>query len=163
MEVEAATEDDAAAIAVVRNAAAEQLGAEFGRGPWAAATTEAAVRRAFDGSRVLVARAAGLVVGALRLSPRKPWSIDPRLFTPRAHPIYLTEMAIAPAAQRLGTGRRLVDHAARVARAWPGDALRLDAWDAPAGAGGFYQKCGFREVGRASYRGARLIYFERLL
>lgn len=30
-------------------------------------------------------------------------------------------------------------------------------------AGGFYQKCGFREVGRVTYRNVPLIYFEMLL
>ena len=43
---------------------------------------------------------------------------------------------------------------------WPGDAIRLDAYDSQAGAGEFYRKCGFREAGRASYRGTPLIYFE---
>ena len=38
-----------------------------------------------------------------------------------------------------------------------------DVYDADAGAGSFYAKCGFREVGRAKYRNTRLIYFELLL
>jgi hypothetical protein len=50
-----------------------------------------------------------------------------------------------------------------VARAWPSDALRLDAYDHAAGAGPFYATCGFREVGRVTYRGVPLIYFELLL
>jgi hypothetical protein len=50
-----------------------------------------------------------------------------------------------------------------VARAWPSQAIRLDAYDADAGAGGFYAKCGFREVGRVTYRTVPLIYFELLL
>ena len=37
-------------------------------------------------------------------------------------------------------------------RAWPADAIRLDAYDAAAGAGGFYAKFGCTEVGRVSYR-----------
>lgn len=40
------------------------------------------------------------------------------------------------------------------------DAIRLEAFDADAGAGGLYRQCGFTEVGRASYRGTPLIYFE---
>ena len=31
------------------------------------------------------------------------------------------------------------------------------------GAGDFYRKCGFREVGSATYRSAPLIYFELIL
>jgi hypothetical protein len=41
--------------------------------------------------------------------------------------------------------------------------IRLDAYDGPAGAGGFYAKRGFREVGRVVYRGTPLVYFERIL
>jgi hypothetical protein len=48
-------------------------------------------------------------------------------------------------------------------RAWPGDAIRLDAYDAEAGAGKFYAKCGFRERGRVVYRKTPLIYFELIL
>ncbi len=38
--------------------------------------------------------------------------------------------------------------------------IRLDAYDAPAGAGEFYRKFGFSEMGRTSYRGTPLVYFE---
>ena len=43
----------------------------------------------------------------------------------------------------------------RIGKQWQSDAIRLDAWDAAAGAGEFYRKCGFREVGRVRYRNAR--------
>jgi GNAT superfamily N-acetyltransferase len=69
-------------------------------------------------------------------------------------------MAVAPELQREGVGRDLVRDAIAVARAWPRQAIRLDAHDAPAGAGGFYAKCGFREVRRVTYRTVPLIYFE---
>jgi hypothetical protein len=48
-------------------------------------------------------------------------------------------------------------------RAAGGDAVRLDAYDAVAGAGPFYEKCGFREVGRATYRITPLVYYELTL
>jgi GNAT superfamily N-acetyltransferase len=57
-------------------------------------------------------------------------------------------------------GRRCLEQTLRIARDRAADAIRLDAYDAPAGAGEFYRKCGFREVGRTSYRGSPLIYFE---
>ena len=41
--------------------------------------------------------------------------------------------------------------------------IRLDAYDAPAGAGPFYSRCGFREMGRVIYRKVPLVYFEQLL
>jgi len=39
----------------------------------------------------------------------------------------------------------------------------LDAYDTAAGAGEFYRKCGFEEVGRVIYRGTPLIYYQMLL
>ena len=54
-------------------------------------------------------------------------------------------------------------HAIEHARKWPATAIRLDAYDAAYGAGDFYRKCGFREVGRATYRTEPLIYFELIL
>jgi len=41
--------------------------------------------------------------------------------------------------------------------------LRLDAYDAEAGAGAFYPRCGFEERGHASYRGTPLVYFQQRL
>src|SRR5437667_6104409 len=72
-------------------------------------------------------------------------------------------MAVAPGKQRQGLGRRCLEEAATIARAWPADAIRLDAFDAQAGAGDFYARCGWTEVGRRSYRGTPLIYYEKLL
>jgi ribosomal protein S18 acetylase RimI-like enzyme len=72
-------------------------------------------------------------------------------------------MAVAPDLQRRGVGRLCREEAAKVAKKWPGDAIRLDAYDAEAGAGEFYRKCGFREVGRASYRNTPLVYYEMLM
>ena len=84
-------------------------------------------------------------------------------FSRSKRPLYRTAMAVLPGEQRKGVGRQCLDEARKIAAEWPSDAIRLDAYDADAGAGGFYLKCGFREVGRASYRDAPLIYFEALL
>jgi ribosomal protein S18 acetylase RimI-like enzyme len=72
-------------------------------------------------------------------------------------------MAVRPGFQRRGLGRNCVDEAVRVAREWPADAIRLDAYDADAGAGAFYAKCGFTETGRATYRSTPLVYYELVL
>jgi GNAT superfamily N-acetyltransferase len=45
---------------------------------------------------------------------------------------YLLAMAVTPAKQRQGIGRRCMEEAKRIARAWPADAIRLDAYDAAA-------------------------------
>lgn len=41
--------------------------------------------------------------------------------------------------------------------------MRLDVYDAVAGAGGFYAACGLHERGRVKYKGNPLVYFEQLL
>jgi GNAT superfamily N-acetyltransferase len=72
-------------------------------------------------------------------------------------------MAVHPRAQRKGVGRRLLQEAVAVARAWPADAIRLDAFDAAAGEAPFYAKCGFREIVHIRYKNNPLVYFELLL
>jgi GNAT superfamily N-acetyltransferase len=72
-------------------------------------------------------------------------------------------MAVAPELQRGGAGRTLLEHADAIARALPADAIRLDAYDAAAGAAPFYARCGYREVARTAYRGVPLVYFEKVL
>ena len=43
------------------------------------------------------------------------------------------------------------------------DAGGVDAYDADAGAGGFYARCGYTEVGRVTYRGVPHVYYEHVL
>ena len=114
-------------------------------------------------ARVYIARYRGLLVATLALSKRKPWAIDTSYFSPSQRPLYLTGMAVAPEKQHKGIGRLCIAQVSDIAKQWPGDSTRLDAYDAAAGGGEFYRKCGFREVGRVSYKGNPLIYFEMLL
>jgi len=112
-------------------------------------------------SRVVVAQDRGHVVGTLTLQKKKPWSIDVSFFTPCKRPLYLINMAVRPDRQRTGVGKLLLAEALTMARSLPADAIRLDAYDAPAGAGEFYRKCGYRQVGGRTFRGTPLVYFER--
>ena len=144
----------------MRIAAADRLTRDFGDGHWSAHTNEASVIRDIRASRVIVARAAGVIVGTVTLQTRRPWAIDVTYFTPSAKVVYLTNMAVVPERQRSGIGRALLDEALAQARAVPFDVIRLDAYDAPAGAGEFYRRCGYRQVGGKSYRGVPLMYFE---
>jgi GNAT superfamily N-acetyltransferase len=70
---------------------------------------------------------------------------------------------VVPSLQGRGIGRRCLDHARVVAAKWPAHAIRLDAYDGPAGAGGFYAKCGFIERGKITFRSTALVYYELLL
>jgi GNAT superfamily N-acetyltransferase len=72
-------------------------------------------------------------------------------------------MAVSVAHQGQGLGRLALEDAVKIASTWPADAIRLDAWDAVAGAGGFYAKCGFADRGHVVYRETPLVYFERLV
>jgi GNAT superfamily N-acetyltransferase len=161
-----ATPEDAAELATLQTAAANELTRRFGQGAWSGAASERgilATMRLPRFSKKLVARAGGRIVGTLRLATKKPWAIDVSYFTPVSRPLYLVGMAVDPRHQGKGVGRALVVEAATLAREWPGDAIRLDAWDADAGAGGFYAKCGFRKTAHATYKGAPLVYFEMLI
>jgi len=154
---------DIAALVELRTAVAAELTRIHGKGPWSSATTPAGVLRGLKGGRVLIAHRRGEPLGTLSLATKKPWAIDPEYFQPVSRPLYLHSMSIAVERQNQGLGRRLVEEAKKLARIWPAQSIRLDAYDAPAGAGGFYAKCGFREVGRVTYRGTPLIYFEYMI
>jgi GNAT superfamily N-acetyltransferase len=158
-----ATTDEASLLAVLHTAVADHLTKLHGHGPWSSKTSEKGVLLAMRRSHVFVARLGLEIVGTLCLTTRKPWAIDSSYFSPCRKPVYLIAMAITPVRQRQGIGRRCMKEAERIAKALPADALRLDAYDAKAGAGGFYAKCGLVERGRVSYRGAPLIYFESVL
>jgi GNAT superfamily N-acetyltransferase len=161
-----ATSPDAPELAALHRATAEELTRCFGQGFWSSPPTERGIlanMRLPRFSRTLVARTRGHIVATLRLATKKPWAIDTAYFTAVARPLYLTGMAVHPAHQRKGVGHRLLQEAEAATRAWPADAIRLDAFDAAAGAGSFYAKCGFRQVACVTYKGNPLIYFERLL
>jgi GNAT superfamily N-acetyltransferase len=159
-----ATNADAAAIAALRMATARSLAQRHGAGPWSfALESEASVQAEIRTSTVLFARDEGLVVGTARLATRNPWLVPTDFFIPCARPIFLTAMAVAPARQRQGIGRRLIESAKRVAIDLRGEAIRLDSYQGPAGAGDFYVRCGFREVWRGDYNATALVWFEQLL
>ncbi len=161
--LELATSADAAAIANLRNAAANDLTARFGRGWWSGQCTEKGILWDLRSSMVYLARDQGAIVATLRLATKKPWAIDRSYFSPVKRPLYLTSMAVAPSRQRQGLGRRCLGDVFAIARGHPAEAIFLDAFEHDAGAGEFYRRCGFREVGRATYREVPLIYFEQLV
>lgn len=163
MELRRATPDDAVAIAAVRNRANEDLTARFGQGHWSGHCTDRGVLFDQRHAQVFVAVQAREIVATWVLATKKPWAIDRSYFTPVKRPLYLINMAVAPAHQRHGIGRKCVEHAVAATKAFPAGALWLDAYDHAAGAGEFYRRCGFREVGRAKFRTSKLIYFEWLI
>lgn len=158
-----ATTDDAVEILSLRAAVAADLTARFGTGHWSSTGTERGVLHDLKTSRVYISRDAGRVIATLQLATKKPWAIDVTYFTPCKKALYLTSMAVDPHMQGKGFGRRCLNEAAAIAREWPADAIRLDAYDAVAGAGEFYRKSGYRERGRVVYRNTPLVYYELIL
>jgi len=158
-----ATPADAPELAALHSAVSDDLTRRYGHGPWTARATEKGVLFHMRHAQVLMAKRGKTTVGTLNLQTKKPWAIDVRYFTPVKKALYLTGMAVLPSMQRKGIGKLLMAEAEKRARAFPANAVRLDAFDADAGAGGFYAKCGYREVGRVVYRKAPLIYFELVL
>lgn len=158
-----ATLKDAAPVAALQNAAAGALTARFGPGHWSSLVSERSAALAQRHARVRVGVSGTHVLTVLRLAQKKPWAIDVSYFTPVKRSLYLTGMAISVAHQGQGLGRLAIDDARATAGAWPADAIRLDAYDAKAGAGPFYARCGFEERGHVVYKGDPLIYYELLL
>lgn len=163
LSITTATDADASAIASLRTAVAEHLTQQYGQGHWSSPVTEKSVLRGIQTSRVLVARNDTGIIATLRLATRKPWAIDLTYFGAVPRAVYLHDMAVTPDMQRQGIGRHFLQEVIPLARALPSNAIRLDAYDADAGAGAFYAKCGFREVGQVIYRKTPLIYFELIL
>ena len=135
-------------MAALHNAVADDLTSKFGKGHWSFQSSERGVLYDLRISSVFVDSDESGITGTFKLGTRA---------------LYLQSMAVRPDLQRRGAGRRLLEHARAVAKEWPADAIRLDAYDADAGAGEFYAKCGFSEMGRVSYRGTPLVYFELVL
>jgi GNAT superfamily N-acetyltransferase len=154
---------DAMELAALHTAAADDLTSRFGRGFWSFRTSEKGAHLHIRNGSVLVARQGKRIVGMLNLPRKKPWAIDVSYFTPVPSPLYLIGMAVLPQMQRKGIGRALIQEAVKRARAWQADAIRLDAFDSPAGAGMFYAKCGFRELAHIVYRNDPLVYYELIL
>ena len=155
--------NDVEHILNVRVSAARALTEQFGDGPWSRESTERGALNGMRNSRIVLAFVNAVAVGTYRITTQKPWAIDRTYFTSVPRPLYLTDMAVSVSQQRTGVGRALIAHAEDVTRAYPAQAIWLDAYDANAGAGGFYANCGFRECGRNVYRGTPLVYYEKAI
>lgn len=161
--LELATPDDTAEVFALKRVIAERLTEQFGKGHWTSYGSEDGVARALETPDLWIYRDAGELIAMLRLAEKKPWAIDTSYFTACETALYLTDMAVAPGLQGRGIGRECLVEATRVAAEYPAQAIRLDAYDSPAGAGGFYAKCGYTEVGRVVYKKTPLVYYEAMI
>jgi GNAT superfamily N-acetyltransferase len=160
LRLQLATVEQAPEISALRLVVAAHLTEKFGPGPWSRTSTVKGVLYDLRHSVLYVAMRRNKIIATLALCTKKPWAINRTFFTKCRRPLYLVSMAVAPGLQGKGIGRRCLAGAVKIATAWPAETLCLDAYDAAAGAGEFYRRCGFTEVGRAAYRSVPLIYFE---
>jgi GNAT superfamily N-acetyltransferase len=153
---------DARALADLRGCVARGMTREFGEGHWSPCPSKAEVVRQLRASQILIARRDAEIIGTVRLARVLPGIIDSEAFTKVDTALYVLGLAVAPEVRRQGIGRDLMDAAKESARAWPANALWLDAYDHVAGAGAFYQACGFRAVGSSLKGEIPLIFYEWL-
>ena len=155
-----ATENDIPAVLKLRLAIDEDQAERFGDDRYRTAISEKSVARSLKSSRIIVATRRGRIVGLVSMGTKKPWAIDLSYFTPARKAVYLYNVDVQPELQRSGIGRQLIDRVKIMAKEWPVDAIRLDAYDGPAGAGPFYRKCGFKKLKHVVYRTVPLVYYE---
>jgi len=169
-----ATQDDVPEILSLRLAVGARMQERYGDDRWAPPITEGSVRRLFKGPRIrksdgetlikiIVGRSRGEIVALSRMQTMKPWGFDPKYFDCGAKAVYLGDVEVSPKYQGQGFGSQLMAAVIEHARVWPVDAVRTSAYDGAAGAGPFYAKCGFREVGRVTYRKVPMVYFEMMI
>lgn len=158
-----ANKSDARAVRAVRLAAAEDLVQRFGPGHWSTVSALPTVKRQADAGLVLIAES-NAIVGTGTISSQKiPFYRKEWFRWPEDAAMYLTNMAVHPDHQRNGTGSQIMREIERRAVAEGLLAVRFDAYDAAAGAGRFYEKCGYRCVHRGDVNGVALEYFEKVL
>jgi len=172
--IEEATPNDVAEILALRLEVDARMQERYGNDRWAPPISEGSVLRFFKGPRtrksdgetlikILVGKSRGEIVALTRMQTKKPWAFDLKYFTSGANAVYLGNVEVSPKYQGRGFGIQLMAAVVDHARAWPVNAVRTSAYDGVAGAGAFYAKCGFREVGRVTYRTIPMIFFEMIL
>jgi N-acetylglutamate synthase-like GNAT family acetyltransferase len=142
-----AADADAGPIRDLVNAAYGRYVALIGRKPMTMLTDYLVAVREHD---VWVLEAAGTIVGVLELIPR-------------ADHLWLENVAIAPASQGRGFGRRLLDHAEREARRQDLPEVRLltnERWSDDIA---WYTRAGYRETHREPHLGTDLVHFAKRL
>lgn len=162
--VKRAAQEDAGPIAQLLEAAAQKLTEDFGEGAWSRATTLRTLRGAVEEGTLHVVCADDAIVGTFRVgATRIPFYRKEWFHNPDAPALYLRDMAIAPGSQRKGIGRATMTEIDAIARECGLKAVRFDAYEGPAGAGTFYQKCGYSQVHRGLVGDVPLEYYEKVL
>jgi GNAT superfamily N-acetyltransferase len=143
-------------------ASGDELARLHGPGRWSETVKPAVFKRGVLTRVLYLACRQGEAVATFCLGQRRPLFYPPALFSrPEAPAVYLSSMAVAPQVQGQGIGRWCLGQAEGLAARQHLTCLRLDAYEGPAGAGPFYEKCGYRALGRVPLSEAALIVYEK--
>lgn len=146
----------------LRQRAGDELTRLHGPGHWSGVGSVPTIRKHARAGTLFGVERDSVLVATFTLSERKIGFYRKGWFRePDVPALYLTNMAIDPPEQRKGIGRWTMKHIEGVARDRKLRALRFDAYDSPAGAGPFYQKCGYTLVHRGAIGAVGLEYYEK--
>jgi GNAT superfamily N-acetyltransferase len=140
---------------------AERIARDFGPGHWSRASSLRAWKGHIGLKDVYLAEQGGRAVAVFKLRAKKPhWVPKKRFAEPDARCLWLTDFYVDPDHLRRGIGRACMEEVRRIAAKAGCRWVRFDAYDAAAGAGAFYEKCGCVMVDRTALRGVKLLIFE---
>lgn len=145
-------------------AAASDLVDKYGQGRWRVAAARKTLKRNQQSDSLFVIVKDAVIVGTFCFTTKKAGFYRRGWFAFPDDPAgYLLNMAIAPQHQRQGIGREVMNHIDQLARSMKLLAVRFDAYEANAGAGGFYRKCGYQLVHVGKVGDVGLEYYEKVL
>jgi GNAT superfamily N-acetyltransferase len=155
---------DAATVSKIRAAVAKDLTLRYGPGHWSEVFAVATIRKHMAERPIYLVGLDGAQIATFELRADAPFWYSHSWFSePDAPAFYLFSMAVLPEWQRHGVGASIMSQVEEMGRSEGRQAIRFDAYDAPAGAGRFYQKCGYALVHRGSFNGVALEYYEKQL
>lgn len=159
-----ATADQLRELYALRKQAADDLSARFGSGHWGRVGSFRTMQEHQKQGLIYAGLRGQELVAMLRYSTQRPRFYRMEWFTdPDAPAGHLTQMAVRTDLQDSGYGRACVAAIEAIARRGGASYIRLDSYDAPAGAGEFYRKCGYQQVHRGEFNRVPLIYWEKQL
>jgi len=146
----------------LRKAAAAELTRQFGEGPWSRVSLISTAERALLGRKLYTILVNDEIAGTVTLTAEPIAYFEPGWFANPASPaLYLHSMSVHPRWQRRGIGRQALLQAEDVARQKNLPFIRLDSYDGPASAAGFYEGAGYAQVTAVSGGGVKLKIYEK--
>jgi GNAT superfamily N-acetyltransferase len=128
----------------IRLEAARAMTRRHGDGPWSRVQGLPTLRKHQAERAIVLVETDSTAAATFTLGRKKPPFYRGHWFAnPKAPAVFLSNMAVIPQLQRRGIGRWCMHQAERLAGEWGAQCIRLDAFQGPAGAGTFYEKCGY--------------------